>query len=65
MLLLRHAIGATFMDFGRNAEAESVYLEDVLRHPENGWSLYVLVRSLRMQDEKAEATTIQPRFEKA
>jgi tetratricopeptide (TPR) repeat protein len=61
----RHALGAVLMDAGRYAPAESVYGEDLKRHPENGWSLYGLSRSLLKQGKKAEAAAVAARFEKA
>ncbi len=52
----RHLLGALLLDAGRDAEAESVYKEDLRRHPENGWSLYGLARCLRKQkNTQAEA----------
>jgi tetratricopeptide (TPR) repeat protein len=62
---VRHALGATLMDAGRFAEAEAVYREDLKKHPENGWALYGLSRSLQMQDKKSEAALVRARFEKA
>jgi tetratricopeptide (TPR) repeat protein len=65
MLPVRHALGATLMDAERYAEAERVYRDDLLQHPENGWSLNGLFRSLKMQDKKVEADLVRQRFEKA
>jgi tetratricopeptide (TPR) repeat protein len=62
---VRHALGATLMDAGRNAEAEAVYRQDLAHYPENGWSLYGLSRSLRMQKKTIEAALVLARFEKA
>jgi tetratricopeptide (TPR) repeat protein len=62
---VRHALGAALLDAGRYAEAESVYREDLARYPENGWSLYGLARSLRMQGKRKDASTASARFEKA
>jgi len=45
----RHILGAALLDAGRAAEAETVYLEDLKRLPENGWSLIGLARSLEAQ----------------
>ena len=64
ILPVRHALGAALMDAGRYAEAEAIYQEDLARHPENGWSLYGLARSLRTQG-KPEAAAAAARFEKA
>lgn len=62
---VRHALGATLLDAGRPAEAEAVYREDLARLPGNGWSLYGLARSLRLQGKNAEATEINARFDEA
>jgi tetratricopeptide (TPR) repeat protein len=61
---VRHALGAALLDAGRFAEAEAVYREDLARYPENGWSLYGLARSLRMQGKGEEASAVSERFEK-
>jgi tetratricopeptide (TPR) repeat protein len=61
---VRHALGATLMDAGRYGEAETVYREDLARHPENGWSLFGLAQSLRMRGKKCEATAVAARFER-
>jgi tetratricopeptide (TPR) repeat protein len=59
---VRHVLGATLMDAGRYAEAETVYREDLVRHPENGWSLFGLSQSLRKQKKNAEAAAVTARF---
>lgn len=60
---IRHALGATLMQEGRYADAETVYREDLARLPENGWSLYGLARALRLQGKTDEAAVIQARFD--
>jgi tetratricopeptide (TPR) repeat protein len=55
----RHALGATLLDAGMAAEAESVYREDLKRLPENGWSLYGLAKSLAVQGKRNEAAVVQ------
>ncbi len=60
---IRHALGATLLQEGRYAEAEKVYREDLARLPENGWSLYGLGRSLRLQGKDAEAEEVETRFD--
>jgi tetratricopeptide (TPR) repeat protein len=62
---VRHALGAALLDAGRYAEAETVFREDLARHPENGWSLYGLARSLHMQGKREDAAAAAARFEKA
>ncbi|HEX8450279.1 MAG TPA: hypothetical protein VF652_11875 [Allosphingosinicella sp.] len=51
---VRHLLGAALLDAGRPAEAESVYREDLRRHPANGWALQGLARALEAQGKKAQ-----------
>lgn len=46
---VRHALGALLMADGRHAEAEQVYRADLVRHPNNAWSLLGLQQSLEAQ----------------
>lgn len=62
MLHVRHALGAVLLHSHRPKEAEVVYRDDLVRHPENGWSLFGLARSLQMQGRGAEAGAITARF---
>lgn len=62
---VRHSLGAVLLNAGKPAEAEVVYREDLVRYPENGWSLYGLERALRMQDKATDAEAVAARFEKA
>ena len=50
---------------GRPVEAESVYWDDLKRHPKNGWALYGLSQALRAQNKTAEAKLIEADFKKA
>lgn len=62
---VRQALGAALMQRGRFAEAEETYREDLVRYPDNGWSLYGLARSLRLQKKNVdEAVAIEARFKK-
>jgi tetratricopeptide (TPR) repeat protein len=61
----RHALGAVLLRAGRAGEAERVYREDLVRYPENGWALFGLEKSLRLQDQTREAKKIKRRFAKA
>jgi tetratricopeptide (TPR) repeat protein len=61
----RHALGAVLVDAKKYAEAEAVYLDDLRRYPENGWSLNGLAQALEGQGKKAEAAAVKTRFEKA
>jgi len=59
---IRHALGATLLAAGRAADAEAVYRQDLARIPDNGWSLFGLARSLRLQKKDAEAEALEARF---
>jgi tetratricopeptide (TPR) repeat protein len=64
ILPVRHALGATLIQAGRFGAAEEVYREDLKRLPENGWSLYGLARSLKLQNKSPEAAGVEARFKK-
>jgi tetratricopeptide (TPR) repeat protein len=55
---VRHALGALLLADGRAAEAAEVYREDLVRHPNNGWSLLGLDQALRLEGKLAEAERI-------
>jgi predicted Zn-dependent protease len=62
---VRQRLGAILLAAGAPAQAERVFRADLIRRPENGWSLYGLAQSLRAQNKNREAKLIQARFEKA
>jgi tetratricopeptide (TPR) repeat protein len=47
----RHALGALLMATGRYAQAETVYEQDLVRNPKNGWALLGLEQSRRRLGE--------------
>ncbi len=61
----RQVLGAVLLKAGKPAEAERVYREDLLAHPQNGWSLFGLVQSLEFQGKLDEAKAAQQEFEEA
>ena len=61
----RQQLGAVLLRAGRPAEAETAFREDLVRHPENGWSLAGLASSLRAQGKVTEAARVQKRFDRA
>ena len=61
----RHILGAVLIKAGRASEAETVYRDDLTRHPNNGWALYGLAQSLSTQGRAGEARTTQQQFEAA
>jgi tetratricopeptide (TPR) repeat protein len=65
MLPVRHALGALLMADERYAEAEEVYLEDLRRNRDNGWSLTGLQLALQAQERKDEADELSPRLARA
>lgn len=62
---VRHILGAALIKAGRGAEAETVYQDDLTRHPNNGWPLFGLAQALRMQGRAAEAETSRQQFDTA
>jgi hypothetical protein len=65
MLPVRHALGALLMADERHAEAEAVYLEDLRRNRDNGWSLTGLQLALWAQGRDGEAEELSPRLARA
>jgi len=59
---VRHALGAALLQSGRYAEAEEVYRADLEEFENNGWALYGLGRTLRLQKKDAEAAEVEARF---
>lgn len=62
---VRHTLGAVLLAADRPAEAEDVYLEELRRNPENGWSLYGLSQALIAQGRSEEGAAVAARFERA
>ncbi len=61
----RHFLGAALLDAGRYAEAELVYLEDLRRNRENGWSLTGLQQCENALGKKDQVLATAKRFSKA
>ena len=61
----RHALGAVLLEAGRPSEAETVYWEDLRRHPNNGWALYGLLQALKAQNKSDDAAVVEARFKTA
>lgn len=62
---VRHTLGAVLLRAGRRAEAETAYREDLVRYPLNGWSLFGLGRTLRLEGKDVEAADIERQFSSA
>jgi tetratricopeptide (TPR) repeat protein len=61
-LPLRQPLGAQLLAGGRTKEAERAYRDDLVRFPNNGWSLHGLELSLRGQGRTREADEIAKEF---
>jgi tetratricopeptide (TPR) repeat protein len=59
----RQVLGAVLLEAGKPNEAEQVYRHDLLAHPQNGWSLYGLAKSLEAQGKLDEAKAAHQEFE--
>ena len=62
---LRHFLGAMLLDAGRPGEAEVVYAADLIKNPENGYSLFGLKMALEQQGQSEDALAVSKRFERA
>jgi tetratricopeptide (TPR) repeat protein len=61
----RQALGAVLLDTGRVVEAEQTYRADLEQYPANGWSLFGLAASLRLQEREEDAELVEAGFEEA
>lgn len=61
----RHYLGAAQLALGKPGAAEMVYLADLERQPENGWSLHGLAASLANQDRPQASKEVEARLAKA
>lgn len=61
----RHSLGAVLLEAGRAEQAEDVFRDDLKMWPDNGWSLYGLMSSLRLQGRMDEARLLEKRYLKA
>lgn len=59
---VRHALGAALLKAKRASDAEQVFRDDLVKNPDNGWSLYGLGRALRLQKRDDEAKAVEARF---
>ncbi len=62
---VRHVLGAMLLDAGRPTEAETVFREDLKRHPKNGWALAGLKAALAAQRREQEAVSINLQLREA
>ena len=61
----RHALGALLLEQEYFVEAETVYRNDLRRHPNNIWALHGLAESLEKQGKSTEALKCHSKFEAA
>jgi tetratricopeptide (TPR) repeat protein len=63
---VRHYHGAALLNAGKAAEAQAVYLEDLRRHPHNGWALFGVWKSLAAQKKpEADVAAAKAEFDAA
>jgi len=62
---VRHYLGAALIAANRAAEAETVYRRDLRWNQNNGWSLYGLHQSLKLQGKTIEAQKVYEQFQAA
>ena len=61
----RDLLGAQLLEAGRPSEAESVYREDLRRHPGSGWALLGLAQALWAQGRTVSAAAVRRQFAQA
>ena len=61
----RHFLGAALLQAEKYSEAEKVFTEDLKRNRENGWALYGLLQSQKMQGKKADVSVTEKQFNRA
>ncbi|PCH62338.1 MAG: hypothetical protein COC19_03015 [SAR86 cluster bacterium] len=59
---VRHILGAVLLEADLAGEAEVVYWEDLRRNPGNGYALFGLAQSLRVQGKQDILAEIEQRF---
>ena len=62
---VRHQLGAVLLKAEKYKDAEKIFLEDLSKYKENGWSLIGLYQALQKQGKFKEAENIKTRFVKA
>ena len=62
---VRQTLGAVLLQMGNAGKAETVFLQSLLRVPNNGWALYGLVETYNQLGDEPAAAKAQERFEQA
>jgi len=62
---VRQYLGAVYLQIQKPALAEAVYREDLVRNPNNGWSLFGLAQALHSEGKVDEAFKVDAQFAEA
>jgi tetratricopeptide (TPR) repeat protein len=62
---VRHNLGAVLIESGDYRQAISVYQEDLIKYPENGWALIGLMEASQKLGEQEDYQQYKSRFENA
>lgn len=62
---VRHALGALLLANGRAEEAEQVYRQDLVRHPNNAWALLGLQQALTKQGKTEQSEQLADEVQSA
>lgn len=62
---VRNTLAAALLEAGKPAEAESLFRESLEEWPENGWTLFGLMKALEAQKKTADAAATKTSFDKA
>jgi tetratricopeptide (TPR) repeat protein len=58
----RHTLGAVYLKSGDYKQAERIYRADLVKWPNNGWSLYGLSRALQLQGKTEQARKVDDQY---
>ncbi len=62
---VRQLLGKALLEANELARAEKIYRQDLVKHPNNGWSLFGLLQTLRQQGKFIEAREVERQFQDA
>jgi tetratricopeptide (TPR) repeat protein len=62
---VRHLLGAQLLRANKAADAETVFRDDLQRHPNNGWALFGLAQALKAQNKTDAASVADQQFKTA
>ena len=62
---VRQSLGAVLLSAEKYVMAEQIYKQDLITFPDNGWSLYGLMKALEMKDKNIQAEIVEKRFNKS